>query len=482
MNETNPWGFHPTGFGIEPGMSYFLTKNRIMNYLKSINPYSGEMIREYREFSDEHIAAAIDRSYHAFSSFRSTSCNHRAELMLEMATRLKEDARKYGELITTEMGKPIGEAVEEVEKCAWVCKYYARHAGGFLTGRREETDASESYIRYEPLGPVLAIMPWNFPFWQVFRFTAPALMAGNTVLLKHASNTQGCAHAIEELVNESGFPGEVFINLVIGSPRVKKVIVHPAVQAVTLTGSEAAGRSVASLAGENLKKTVLELGGSNAFVVLDDADLEHAIDTAIKARLQNGGQSCIAAKRFILTPGIYESFVSMLQERLKKMLPGDPMDPETWLGPLSSEKQARDVEDQVVRSTEQGAELLMGGKRDGTFFEPTMVTGVEPGMAVFDEEVFGPVFAIARADSPEHALELSNRSVFGLGVQVFSRSDQHAALFIKEAREGSVFINDMVKSDPRLPFGGIKHSGYGRELSGEGIREFVNIKTIYKKS
>jgi succinate-semialdehyde dehydrogenase/glutarate-semialdehyde dehydrogenase len=322
-------------------------------------------------------------------------------------------------------------------------------------------------------------MPWNFPFWQVFRFAAPALMAGNTALLKHASNVQGCALAIEGIFTEAGYEAGVFQNLAISSDRVEEVIVHEYVKAVTLTGSEAAGISVATAAGKCLKKCVLELGGNNAFVVLNDANQELALNIALPARLQNGGQSCIAAKRFILESWIAEDFIPQLSKKVSQLVSGDPMEEDTDLGPLSSVKQAQEVEKQVRDSVENGAKLLSGGHRNGAFYEPTILTGVRPGMPVFDEEVFGPVFAVSIADSPAHALELSNQSKFGLGMQVFTQSDPSAKLFIEGADEGAVFINAMVKSDPRLPFGGVKASGYGRELSEEGIKEFVNIKTVW---
>jgi succinate-semialdehyde dehydrogenase/glutarate-semialdehyde dehydrogenase len=324
-------------------------------------------------------------------------------------------------------------------------------------------------------------MPWNFPFWQVFRFAAPALMAGNTALLKHASNVQGCALAIESIFREAGFEEGVFQNLAISAGRVAGVIAHEGIKAVTLTGSEAAGKAVAGEAGKHLKKCVLELGGNNAFVVLNDADMELALQVALPARLQNGGQSCIAAKRFILEEGIAADFLDELIKRTGEVKIGDPGQPETTLGPLSSEQQAMEVEQQVNRSLEMGAGLVNGGKRDGTFFPPTILTGVEPGMPVFDEEVFGPVFPITVAQSAAHALELSNLSPFGLGMQLFTQSEEQVSKFIEGAEEGAVFINEMVKSDPRLPFGGIKRSGFGRELSREGIREFVNIKTVWIK-
>ena len=392
---------------------------------------------------------------------------------------LRERSREFAETITTEMGKPLGEAEAEVKKCAWVCEYYAEHAEHFLETKHVETEADESMVICEPLGPVLAVMPWNFPFWQVFRFAAPALMAGNTVLLKHASNVQACAGLIESIFPEAGFDEGVFQNLAIGSDRVASVIANEYVRAVTLTGSEQAGVAVAAEAGRHLKKCVLELGGNNAFVVLNDANQELALNLAIPARMQNGGQSCIAAKRFILESWIAVDFVPRLISKVKELVVGDPMEEETQVGPMVSVKQAKEVEEQVRTSIKMGAKLLLGGNRNGSFYEPTVLSGIMPGMPAFDQEVFGPVFAIMEAGSPQQALELSNQSRFGLGVQLFTQSESSIALFVEGAQEGAVFVNAMVKSDPRLPFGGTKRSGYGRELSVEGIKEFVNIKTVW---
>jgi succinate-semialdehyde dehydrogenase/glutarate-semialdehyde dehydrogenase len=399
--------------------------------------------------------------------------------MKRVGAILRERSREFAEVITGEMGKPVGEAEAEVKKCAWVCEYYAEHAEDFLKTKHIETEADESMVICEPLGPVLAVMPWNFPFWQVFRFAAPALMAGNTVLLKHASNVQGCAGMIESIFTEAGYEEGTFQNLAMGSDRVASVIANEYVRAVTLTGSEQAGVAVAAEAGRHLKKCVLELGGNNAFVVLNDANQELALNLAIPARMQNCGQSCIAAKRFILESWIAVDFVPRLVDKVKELVVGDPMEELTQVGPLVSVNQAKEVELQVAESIRMGAKLLLGAKRNGPFYEPTVLTGITPGMPVFDEEVFGPVFAIMEAGSPEHALELSNQSRFGLGMQLFTQSESSIALFVKGAEEGAVFINAMVKSDPRLPFGGTKRSGYGRELSAEGIKEFVNIKTVW---
>ncbi len=450
-----------------------------MPVFKSVNPYDPSRIVNYPQVTDMNLVVVLGRSMTAFRTFKDTSFEYREQLMMQVAAVLRERSRELAEVITREMGKPVKEAEAEVRKCAWVCEFYAKHAVKFLERRVVETEADESMVIYQPLGPVLAIMPWNFPFWQVFRFAAPALMAGNTALLKHASNVQGCARAIEGIFKEAGYDEGVFQNLAIGSDRVAGVIAHEYVKAVTLTGSEAAGVAVATEAGRQLKKCVLELGGNNAFVVLNDANQELALNIALPARLQNAGQSCIAAKRFILESWIAEDFVPQLVKRVGQLVVGDPMEEKTDIGPLSSVKQAVEVGNQVKKSVEKGAKMITGGHRNGAFYEPTILTGVQPGMRVFDEEVFGPVFAVVEANSPEHALELSNHSKFGLGMQLFTQSDQLANLFIEGAEEGAVFINAMVKSDPRLPFGGVKNSGYGRELSVEGIREFVNIKTIW---
>ena len=426
-----------------------------------------------------NLVVLLGRANTAFRSYKNSSFAERSSRMNKVASILLDRKREFAELITREMGKPIKESEAEVKKCAWVCEFYASRAESILADQCIETEAEESKVIYQPLGPILAVMPWNYPFWQVFRFAAPTLMAGNTALLKHASNVQGCAMAIEDIFIQAGYEEGAFQNLAIGSDRVAGVIANEYVKAVTLTGSEEAGVAVASEAGRHLKKCVLELGGNNAFVVLNDANQELALNIALPARLQNGGQSCIAAKRFIIESWIAEDFVPELVKRVGQLEVGDPMKAETQVGPLSSIKQAREVEKQVKDSVEKGARLVTGGHRDGAFYQPAVVTGVKPGMPLFDEEVFGPVFAIVEADTAGHALELSNRSKYGLGMQLFTQSECMVNRFIEEAEEGAVFINGMVKSDPRLPFGGIKRSGFGRELSEQGIKEFVNIKTVW---
>lgn len=447
--------------------------------LKSINPFTNETIKEFDEYTDEKVNSLLLQSSESFEVWKTTGFAHRSSLMMKTAGLLRYNLNEYAESITTEMGKPIKESRAEVEKCAWVCEYYAKNAEQFLAPETAVTDAYKSFVSYEPLGPILGIMPWNFPFWQVFRFCVPTLMAGNTVLLKHASNVQICAQHIENIFKQSGFPAGVFRNLVMGSDRMKNVIKHESIKAVSLTGSELAGQMVASTAGLAIKKTLLELGGSNAFVVLDDADIKKAVQTGIKARFQNAGQSCIAAKRFIIHEKVSDSFISLFLEEMKKLKTGDPMKEDTDLGSLASTQQAEKVEEQVKRSVAMGAVILAGGKRNEAFFEPSLLTNVLPGMPLFDEEVFGPVVPITLAENTREAIALANATNYGLGVTLFTSDLKKAGELVSEFEDGAVFINSMVKSDPRLPFGGTKRSGFGRELAIQGIREFVNVKTVY---
>lgn len=451
-----------------------------MSYLKSVDPYTNKEISKIKELDKTQIKFKIEKAGDAFLKFRNTDFAYKRLLMHRAAKILRERKDEYASLITSEMGKLISESKSEVEKCAWVCEYYADHAETILKSAARPSDAVESYILYQPIGPVLAVMPWNFPFWQVFRFAAPALMAGNTALLKHASNVQGCAAAIESIFLDAGFPESVFTNFPISSSKVKYIIESDLVRAITLTGSEFAGSAVASIAGKCIKKTVLELGGNNAFVVLKDADIEHAVNVAVTARMINCGQSCIAAKRFIIESEVYDDFLSGLKSKISDLKPGDPTIEKTGYGPLFAAHQAEEIEFQVKDAVEGGAKIEIGGARKEAFFEPTVISGVNPSMKVFSEETFGPVFAVVEADNMFHAMELSNDSEFGLGMQVFTSSDDAASYFIENANEGAVFVNGMVKSDPRLPFGGVKKSGFGRELSAEGIKEFVNIKTVWK--
>jgi succinate-semialdehyde dehydrogenase/glutarate-semialdehyde dehydrogenase len=449
--------------------------------VKSINPFTNEVIEEFEEISGEMAEKMLTESGEAFEKWKGTCIEYRGSLMEKAAALLRSNINEYAGSITLEMGKPLKESRAEVEKCALVCEYYAKNAGRFLSPEPAETDADTSYVTFEPLGTILGIMPWNFPFWQVFRFAIPTLMAGNTVLLKHASNVQICARNIESLFIGAGFPPSVFRNLVIGSDRVDKIIKHDCIRAVSLTGSESAGQKVAEAAGSVLKKCLLELGGSNAFVVLDDANIRKAVETGIKARFQNAGQSCIAAKRFILDRKISDEFLDLFLDGIRKLKTGNPVEEDTDIGPLASIGQAVRVEEQVVRSVEMGARVIAGGIRNKTFYQPTVVVDVMPGMHLFDEEVFGPVAPVSISDNTAEAIMIANRTNFGLGVSLFTNDLDKAYDIAREFHDGSVFINGMVKSDPRLPFGGTRHSGFGRELAIQGIREFVNIKTVWAK-
>lgn len=447
--------------------------------LKSINPYNGELIEEYKEFSEPLVIEKIDLANRSFRLWRKKSYVNRAVLMLQVANNLRSKKEVYANTTSLEMGKPIVEARAEIEKCAWVCEYYAEMAEKHLETEVIESDAQLSRVQYEPLGVILGIMPWNFPFWQVFRFLAPTIMAGNTTLLKHASNVQGCAKHIEDIFSEAGFPEGVFQNLVIASSKVKPVIEHKHIKAVTLTGSEYAGSMVASQAGGRIKKTVLELGGSNAFIILEDADIDKAVEVGVIARMMNCGQSCIAAKRFIVHENLYAEFVRKYTSAINTLVVGDPLEEGTQLGPLSSINQAKEVEEQVNKAIRDGAKIGTGGKRDGCFYAPTLITNVSPEMAIFKEEVFGPVASVIAFNTEKEAVELNNQSEFGLGATIFTSDAEKAERLIPEIEDGAVFVNSLVKSDPRLPFGGTKKSGYGRELSLLGIREFVNAKTVF---
>ena len=447
--------------------------------LKSINPFKNEVIEEFEPLSGEEIEDRIAHSETAFNEWKRTTFEYRKTLMLDLADMLRKSSELLGSTITEEMGKPIKESKAEIEKCAWVCEYYANEAEIFLHREAVAIDSHMAYIQYEPLGTILGIMPWNYPFWQVFRFIAPTLMAGNVVLLKHASNVQRSARAIQGMLDKVGFPPGVFQNLVINSGQVNDIIQRPEVKAVTLTGSEESGKSVASEAAHKIKKSVLELGGNNAFIVLEDADVDKAVEIGLKARMQNGGQSCIAAKRFIIHEKVSEEFITKFETELNNLVVGDPCDENTDVGPLASIEQAEKVKDQVRRSVEMGAKIVAGSSPEGAFYYPTLVVDVKPGMPLFDEEVFGPVAPVTIVENVEEAIELSNKSVFGLGVSLFTNDLEKAEELAPEFEDGAVFVNALVKSHPRLPFGGTKRSGYGRELSMFGIREFVNVKTFY---
>jgi len=450
--------------------------------LRSINPYTGKEFHRFEELSENEIDLALEKAKSAFEKWRNTSFEERANLMRKAAAVLRERKQEFGEVMTKEMGKPITQSLSELEKCAWVCEYYADNAAQQLASEVVATDADNSYISYEPLGPVLAVMPWNYPFWQVFRFAVPALMAGNVGLLKHASNVMLTAQNIEKVFETAGFPEGCFRNLTISSNSVDNIIRDHRIKAVTLTGSTAAGSAVASTAGEVIKKTVLELGGSNALVIFKDADLETAADVCVQARFQNTGQSCIAGKRLLVQEEVYEQFLSIYKEKVIALISGDPMDEETYIGVQAREDLAKDLEEQVNRSIEMGARIVLGGHRKEAYYEPTILTGVTRDMPVFTEETFGPAIGITTFADEEEAVELANASKFGLGISIFTKDLERAKRLIPLIEDGAVFVNELVKSDPRLPFGGTKESGFGRELSFHGIREFVNIKTVYIKS
>ena len=450
--------------------------------LISINPANNKKINSYEEISKDSINQIIDSSFNTFLEWRNKSFSYRAKKMRHLAELLKQKKDLLGLLMTKEMGKPIKQSIAEAEKCAWVCEYYADNAEKFLSQKEIPTGSTKSFISFQPIGIVLAIMPWNFPFWQVFRFASPALMAGNVGILKHASNVQGCAIEIEKLFLEAGFPKFAFSNLVIGSKKVSNVIKNSKISAVTLTGSTPAGKSVASLAGSLLKKTVLELGGNDPYVILEDADLDNAVKSCIAGRMLNAGQSCIAAKRFIVVQSSLKEFIDKVHNEIKKMKMGDPINPDINIGPMGNNIARDELHQQVLISIEKGAKLLFGGKipqLDGAFYPPTLLVDVEPGMPAFDDELFGPVAVVISAKDQSHAIELANKTNFGLGAAIFTRDlDKGENIATKELEAGSCFVNDFVKSDPRLPFGGIKESGYGRELSEFGIQEFVNIKSV----
>jgi succinate-semialdehyde dehydrogenase/glutarate-semialdehyde dehydrogenase len=452
---------------------------------KSVNPMNGELIREYPEDSEEDVRTALLEASAAFAGWRRTTFAVRAQNMRAAADRIDARRDELARLMALEMGKPLVPGRAELDKCASTCRFYAEAAERFLANEPVETEASNSFIAYNPLGAVLAVMPWNFPFWQVFRFAAPALMAGNVALLKHASNVSGCALAIQEIFREAGFPKAAFRTLLVASDRVGTIIDSPAVKAVTLTGSTPAGQSVASRAGQALKKTVLELGGSDPYVVLEDADLEAAAEACVTSRLINSGQSCIAAKRFIVVEPVRERFEELFVQKMRSRKMGDPLEPDTELGPLARHDLRDSVHKQVEETVRAGARVLLGGKPlegKGAFYPPTVLADVRKGMVAFDEEVFGPVAAIVPARDEGEAVKLANDSPFGLGAAVFTTDLERGERIAAHALEaGNCFVNAIVRSDPRLPFGGIKESGYGRELSHLGIREFVNIKTVYVK-
>jgi succinate-semialdehyde dehydrogenase / glutarate-semialdehyde dehydrogenase len=450
--------------------------------IQSVNPATGEILESFTATSSEELERILTRAHAAFVKWRTAPFAARAGWMREAARCLRKGKAEYARTMTLEMGKPIVQAEAEVEKCAGACDYYADRAEGFLAEQPRETDASKSYVRFDPLGPVLAVMPWNFPFWQVFRFAAPALMAGNAGILKHASNVPRCALAIEAIFREAGLPEGLFSSVLVESEAVARLIADPRIVAVTLTGSERAGSAVAGQAGRELKKTVLELGGSDPFIVLADADLAAAAKAAADARLVNSGQSCIAAKRFIVVDAVADEFLKRFGDELRSRRMGDPLAPETQVGPQARVDLRDQLHQQVEESISRGARRLLGGEipaGKGAFYPPTLLAGVDKGMPAFDEETFGPVAAVVRAKDEGDAVRLANDSVFGLGASLWTQDRARAERMAAQIEAGAVFVNGIVKSDPRLPFGGIKRSGYGRELSEYGIREFVNIKSVW---
>ncbi len=452
--------------------------------IQSVNPTTGETLRSYEPLTSQEIEEKLQRAERSFATYRRTSFQERIRWMSKACDILEKEKEKVGRLMTLEMGKPLGAAKEEALKCAWACRYYIENAEQLLADEEIATNASRSFIRYEPIGPVLAVMPWNFPFWQVFRFATPALMAGNVGLLKHASNVPQCALAIEDIFRVAGFPDGVFQTLLIGSHQVESVLRDPRIKAATLTGSEPAGSHVASVAGSLIKKTVLELGGSDPFIVMPSADLDETVKTAVKARTINNGESCIAAKRFIVHEKIAAEFERRFVEGMNALKIGDPMDESTQIGPLATPSILKGVDEQVQKTIAAGATLLTGGKkmeRPGNYYLPTVLTKIPKNSPAYGDEIFGPVASVFHVKNIEEAIHLANATEFGLGASCWTQDAREKKQFIDEIEAGLAFVNGMVASDPRLPFGGTKRSGYGRELARDGIREFVNIKTVWVK-
>ena len=449
----------------------------------SVNPANGENIKAYSTHSDEQISTKITQTHVAWLSWRLTGFDERSKLLINMANVLKQRKQELAKLMAMEMCKPLLQGISEVEKCATVCEYYAVNAANYLKDQLVETEATKSYISFQPIGVVLAIMPWNFPFWQVFRFLAPALAAGNCGVLKHASNVPGCALAIEEIVKQAGFPANVFQTLLASSKQVDKIIENKHIMAVTITGSTSAGQKVAQKAGSLLKKTVLELGGSDAYIILEDADLDNAAEICVNSRIINSGQSCIAAKRFVVVKPVTKQFTELFRQKMAAKKMGEPLDEGVEIGPQARVDLRDELHKQVQASIAKGAKCILGGELipgENAYYPPTILTHVKPGMPAYDEELFGPVAAIITAEDENDAIAIANNSVFGLGGAVFTADKKRGEIIAATRMEaGSCFVNSMVKSDPRLPFGGIKQSGYGRELGIFGIHEFVNIKTVY---
>ena len=447
--------------------------------LQSINPYDQSLIGEFEEHDDGEINQKLDAALKTFRLWKRESFSHRGDLMKRAGGILRRDKNRLARIISTEMGKVLKEAEGELEKCASACDFFADQAEGYLKDQEIKTDASRSFVAYQPLGAVLAIMPWNFPFWQVFRFAAPSLMAGNVGVLKHASNVPQCSLAIEAVFREAGFPQGAFQSLLSGPEKIDGIIADDRIAAVTLTGSEFAGTKVAASAGKNLKKAVLELGGSDPFIVLEDADLDLAARIATQSRMQNAGQSCIAAKRFIVVESVREEFANRFRRNVEGLRQGNPLEQGITTGPLARVDLAEDVEKQIQKSIAAGAHIITGGKRRGANCQPAILDSVSPGMPAFDEEIFGPVAALISAKDEKQAIEMANQNRYGLGASVWTRDPSRGERVAREIESGSVFVNSLMRSDQRLPFGGIKKSGYGRELSELGIKEFMNAKTVY---
>ncbi|HRV55679.1 MAG TPA: NAD-dependent succinate-semialdehyde dehydrogenase [Mangrovimonas sp.] len=462
-------------------METTVAKDKTINKISSINPFNGEKLKEYQLHDQSELETIVSSSQHTFLVWKETAIAKRTKLLKKLSKVLEENKEVYGKLMVKEMGKPISQAIAEVEKCAWLCDFYAKNAEDFLADELIETEASESFISYDPMGVILGVMPWNFPFWQVFRFAIPTITAGNTVLLKHASNVSGCALAIEDAFKKAKYPEGCFQVLLTNHETIESLLGDHRVRAVSLTGSEEAGRKIAEIAGRNLKKAVLELGGNNACIVLADADLDTYMSVMVNARMQNTGQSCIAAKRFIVEEAIYDAFLDRFKTEIANLNTGNPEDHTTQIGVMAKVELAKKLEQQVEASVKKGAIVAFGNKRLDAYYQPTILTNVTEEMPVFTEETFGPVAPVIKVKDKEAAYKMAMTTRFGLGTMVITENTEDAFERIGSIEDGAFFVNEMVKSDPRLPFGGTKASGYGRELSKEGIMEFVNKKTVYIK-
>lgn len=451
------------------------------NTINTTNPFNNKSLNSYTLFTEQQVQNSLELADSCFSTWKKTSVSERTSLLSVLGDLLNKNKTEFSELMTLEMGKPISQSRAEIEKCITLCDFYETNAESFLADDIIETEAEESYISYDPLGTILAVMPWNYPFWQVLRFAIPTVTAGNTVLLKHASNVTGCALAIQELFEQAGYPKGCFQTLLVDHKTIASIISNDIVKAVSLTGSEKAGKSIAEIAGKNLKKCVLELGGNNACIILDDADLDTYMDTIVNARMQNTGQSCIAAKRFIVTEGIHDTFIKRFKAKIENLRYSNPLDENTTISTLAREDLAEDLQKQVDDAISKGAQVVVGNSRNKSYFEATLLTNATPEMDVFKEETFGPVAPVFKVKNLDEALKLAGNSKFGLGTMVFTKDIETVSKKVIEINDGAFFINELVKSDSRLPFGGTKASGYGRELSQEGIREFVNVKTVYIK-